>query len=165
MAIESEHEWTHNASVFLNESVEQPQRTRTARLSFTIIFTTIDATLAALRRATALARELGATMRILIPQVVPYPLQLDEPAVDPHFRLRRFCARCKDEAIETRIDVRLCRDVRACVLAALAPSSIIFVGCGRRYWLSRESRLVRALRLAGHEVIPVFSNSFRDIQS
>ena len=48
-------------------------------LDVAVVFTTTAATVAALRTAGALARQLDACIRMLVPQVVPYPLPLQSP--------------------------------------------------------------------------------------
>ena len=125
-------------------------------LSLTVLFTTVPGTLNALRKAAQLAYELQAGIRILVPHVVPYPLALNEPRVNPEFRLRHFRALCEQERIDTRLDVRLCRDARECIHAVLFPHSLVVIGGRQRQWpLSYEKRLVRSLTKAGHEVISV----------
>jgi hypothetical protein len=122
-------------------------------LSVTVVFTTSAATLHALKRAGELAHQLGARIRIIVPQVVPYPLPIDRPAVDPNFRLRQFRTLFFQHVIETHIDVRLCRDVRECLKQALAPQSIVLIGGRNRWWITREKRLARVLRRSGHQVM------------
>src|SRR3954469_59565 len=90
-------------------------------LSINVVFTTSTATLHALKRAGELAYQLGVRIRIVVPHVVPYPLSIDRPAVDPNFRLRQFRTFFSRYAIETRIDVLLCRDAHECLKQALAP--------------------------------------------
>jgi hypothetical protein len=122
-------------------------------LSITVVFTTSAATLHALKRAGELAHQLGARIRIIVPQVVPYPLPIDRPAVDPNFRLRQFRTLFFQHAIETHIDVRLCRDAHECLKQALTPQSIVLIGGRNRCWITREKRLARVLRRSGHQVM------------
>jgi hypothetical protein len=122
-------------------------------LSLTVAYTTVEATLAALRYAGELAIQLEAQIRILMIQAVPYSLPIDRPQVDPAFRIRQFLTRSEKESIETRIDVWLCRDVGKCLLQALQPQSLILIGIHRRLWFTREKRWGRTLKRAGHHVI------------
>jgi hypothetical protein len=122
-------------------------------LSITVVFTTVPATLIALERGGELAQQLGARIRILVPHVVPYPLPLDRPQVDPEFKLRRFRTVSVDGAIETRIDVRLCRDPHDAVMQGLCPQSVILIGGRERWWPTPEKHLAKTLSLAGHHVI------------
>ena len=129
-------------------------------LHITVLFTTVPDTLAALRRAVSLAAELDAAIRILVAEAVPYPLPLDAPRVNPAFRLRQFHALWQDEQIETQIDIRLCRDTRECIHNALPPHSLVLIG-KRKSWrpFTREKRLIRSLKRAGHDVVSVATPS------
>jgi hypothetical protein len=126
-----------------------------AELQVTVVSTAIPATLAALRRAGELAHELGAHIRIVVPQVVPYPLPLDRPPVAPDFTARHFRTLCFDGAVETTIEVRLCRDAFDAVAQDLAPESLVIIGGQKRWWFTEEHRLARKLTLAGHHVLVV----------
>lgn len=123
-------------------------------LSLTVLFTTMSGTLTALREAAHWAHQLGACIRILVPHVVPYPLSIDQPRVDPKFRLRHFHTFCEQSPVETRIEIRLCRDSHQCIQEALSPHSLVVIGHGRSRWpFTYEERLGRKLRNAGHQVI------------
>src|SRR3954471_1266373 len=73
-------------------------------LSVTVLFTTVADTLEALREAGRLAHQLKARIRVLVPSVVPYPLDINHPRVDPLFRLRHFRTLCQNESVETFLD-------------------------------------------------------------
>ena len=136
-------------------SVSTPQ-SHTAALSLTVIFTTVPGTLAALKQGAHLAHQLGAKIRVLVPSVVPFPLDLDKPRIDPLFGLRRFRTVCENGRIETSIDIRLCRNARRCIEEGLPPHSLILMGRPKTWWpLNTESRLAKSLKKAGHEVIVV----------
>lgn len=125
-------------------------------LSLTVLFTTVAATLEALREAAQLAFQLGAQIRILAAQAVPYPLPLEKPPIDPDFRMRQFYTVCEQESIDTVIDIRLCRDALPCIHQALPPNSLVMIGTSsgmRARW--RERRMIRSLRRAGHHVVTV----------
>ena len=122
-------------------------------MSVTIVFTTVSGTLIALQHGGELARQLGARIRILVPHVVPYPLPIDRPQVDPEFKVRRFRTLSVGGAIETQIDVRLCRDPYDAVMQGLCPQSVVLIGGRKRWWPTREMRLARTLNRAGHHVI------------
>ncbi|MFL6446598.1 MAG: hypothetical protein ACJ746_02765 [Bryobacteraceae bacterium] len=127
-------------------------------LLLTVLFTTVPATFSALREAAKLANELGGRVRVLVSFVVPYPLDLDRPRVDPLFRLRHFRAVCDEHSAETFIDVRLCRDKRRCIHDALPPHSLVLIGVRAKFWpFGSEKVLAKDLRNAGHEVLLVTS--------
>jgi hypothetical protein len=126
------------------------------KFCLTVLFTSVKGTLTALREAARIAPQLSAGIRILVPYVVPYPLPIDQPRVDPLFRLRQFRTVCEQESIATRIDIRLCRDALQCVGESLPPDSLILVGISRNWWpFNQERRLMRCLTAAGYEVVPV----------
>jgi hypothetical protein len=122
-------------------------------LRIVVVSTTVPATLAALRRAGELAHELGARIRILVPHVVPYPLPIDRPLIDPNFMVRHFRTISVHGAIETRIDVCLCRDAYEAVARGLCPESVVLIGGRKRWWPTREQRLAKRLNLSGHHVV------------
>lgn len=97
-------------------------------LSITVVFTTVEAKLGALQRGGELAQQLGARIRILGPHVVPYPLPIDRPSVDPEFKIGRFRTVSVDGLMETRIDVRLCRDASNALMQGLCPRSVVPIG-------------------------------------
>ncbi len=147
------------------ESVEAPGENAAIAvpsdpLAVTVVFTTVAATLDALREASGLAHQLKARIRILVPSVVPYPLDIAHPRVDPLFRLRHFRTLCEQHSIETFVDVRLCRDRLACIRDALAPHSLVVIGARKEFWPFRAERiLVSQLRIDGHEVTLINSHN------
>jgi hypothetical protein len=125
-------------------------------LRLTVVFTKVDETLSALRKAADLASQLGARIQILAPFVVPYPLPIDHPSAEPKFRLRHFHTRCEEESIPTQIEIRLCRNFCECIMQELAPHSLVVVGGRRNWWpFSQRNRLVSSLTRAGHQVVSV----------
>src|SRR5215831_10097659 len=54
---------------------------RDPSLHISVLFTSVEATLAALKRAGELAHSLGVRLTLLAPQMVPYPLPLESPPV------------------------------------------------------------------------------------
>jgi hypothetical protein len=123
------------------------------RLNISVIFTSVESTLAALREAGRLASSLGGQITLVVPQVVPYPLALDAPPVAKGFDERRFHTVAGASSISTTVRVYPCRDAEAAVLRALAPHSLVVIGGGKRWWPTAEKRLAGKLRRAGHEVI------------
>jgi hypothetical protein len=124
-----------------------------SKLNVAVVFTSAGATIVALKRAGALADNLGARVALLVPQIVPYPLPLESPPVLLDFSERRFAEIAKESPVETIVRIYLCRDRQETVLAKLHPHSIVIVGGRKRWWPTKEKRLARALQRAGHEVI------------
>ncbi|MEO8097929.1 MAG: hypothetical protein ABI811_09530 [Acidobacteriota bacterium] len=123
------------------------------RLNIAVAFTTVEATLAALRKAGTLANRLGAHITLLVPQVVPYPLPLESPPVLLDWNERRFRVISAASPVDTTVHLYLCRDGAATLLNALRPRSMVVLGGRKRWWPTSETKLARKLRNAGHEVI------------
>src|SRR5277367_3291382 len=74
-----------------------------------VIFTTVQDTLAALRQAAQLANDLHATIQLLVPHVIPYPLELNRPPVTQDFTNRTFRTLAEGNPVPTQVQVILCR--------------------------------------------------------
>jgi hypothetical protein len=122
-------------------------------LNISVVFTSVESTLAALKEAGALAQSLGAHITLLVPQVVPYPLPLESPPVLVDFNEKRFNVIASQSPVKTRVCIYLCRDQLATLKGVLRPGSIVVMGGQKRWWRTREERLARKLRSGGHEVI------------
>jgi len=123
------------------------------RLGVVVVFTSVESTIQALRKAGTLAGSLHARITLVVPQVVPYPLPLTSPPVLLDFSERRFRAIAAESPVETTVRLYLCRDQMETLSAVLAPHSLIVVGGRARWWPTWEKRMARRLRRAGHEVI------------
>jgi hypothetical protein len=123
------------------------------KLNISVVFTSIESTLAALKEAGILASSLGARITLLVPQVVPYPLPLESPPVLVEFNERRFCVMANQNPVETSVHVYLCRDKFETLTAVMSPGSIVVVGGRKRWWPTKDELLARQLRRSGHEVI------------
>jgi hypothetical protein len=128
-----------------------------SELNVSVIFTSVDATLGALKAARSFLGEQAASLNgritLIVPQIVPYPLPLASPPVlvgDSERRLRIIAGRSR---IETNICVFLCRDSLETLKSVLKPHSLVILGSRRRWWPTAEKRLAAKLRAAGHEVI------------
>jgi hypothetical protein len=141
----------------LTPSVNRPPRLEPAetasKLNVFVIFTSVDATLQALKEAGKLAHQLNGRIMLVAPQVVPYPLPLTSPPVLLDWNERRLRVIADESAVETIVRIYLCRDPWRALEQALRPHSVVVVGGRKRWWPTRESRLARRLRRAGHEVI------------
>ena len=123
------------------------------KLNIAVIFTSVEATLAALRSAGALGGRLGARVTLFAAQVVPYPLPLESPPVLLDFSERRFQAVAGESPVETTVRLYLCRDALETLQAVLAPRSLVVMAGRKRWWPTAERRTARKLRRQGHEVI------------
>jgi len=123
------------------------------RCEVTVVFTSPAATLAALRRAAALASQLAAEINLVAPHVVPYPLPLENPPVRLALTESRFADFAKESPIEIKVRVYLCRDRWEALKVVLHPCSLVVVGAQKRPWPTEEKALARMLRREGHKVV------------
>jgi hypothetical protein len=123
------------------------------KLNISVVFTSVESTLTALRKAGSLASSLGARITLLVPQIVPYPLPLESPPVLLDWNERRFHVVANQSPVETTVQIYLCRDRIEALESVLAPRSIVVVGCRRRWWPSADARLAHKLRRCDYEVI------------
>lgn len=130
------------------------------KLEVFVLFTDIPATLAALRTAAQLAHGLAASIRLLVLQIVPYPLPLTEPPRNLRFlagRFRTVVDSCSFEtasrSVDTTAGIVLCRDACDALNTRLGQSAVVVIGRRSRWWPHREDRWARHLRAAGHHVV------------
>jgi hypothetical protein len=150
-----ETSWNELDSRLFSATSERVLSGTPTSLEITVVFTTVRGTIAALKRAGHLACDLGTHIRLLIPQLVPYPLPLEKPPVPPAFRARKFWTLCARGLVDTRIEIQLCRDRRECLRQALPAESLVVLGGAKRLWPTQEQRLARELQRAGHSVLLV----------
>lgn len=124
-----------------------------SKLDISVVFTTVDATLTALRQAGDLASSLGGRITLIVPQVVPYPLPLTSPPVLVDFNERRLRVLAGQCSVETRVSIYLCRDPWETLESVLKPHSLVVVGSRKRWWRTAEKKMAAKLRSAGHEVM------------
>ena len=124
-----------------------------SKLDISVVFTSVDPTLTALKEAGELASNLGGRITLIVPQIVPYPLPLTSPPLLVDFnerRLRVIASHCR---VETRVSIFLCRDPLETLQAVLKPQSLVVIGSRKSWWPTREKRLARKLRRFGHQVV------------
>jgi hypothetical protein len=123
-------------------------------LGITVIFTSESFAAAALRAAASLARRLDARVTLLMPEVVPFPVPLDSPALDRRWNEARLQSIAQMSRVATTVHVRLCRDRWELLTDELRPRSLVVVAGRRRtWWRTGEESLARRLSRAGHEVV------------
>ena len=130
-----------------------PRLLPSGKFELIVVFTKTRHTLQTLGIARRLAKGLGGRVRLLVPHIVPYPLSLEKPQVSAVFLERRYRATIDDGIVETRVDIRWCRNRWQMLEQALAPGSLIVLVVPNTRWPSVESRLVRGLVAAGHNVV------------
>lgn len=120
-----------------------------------VLHTTTRGTLTSLKTAARLAAGLEARIRLLILQVVRYPLPLESPPVPVEVTERRFLTIAGRARIATKVDIRLGRDETEMLQTALSPHSVVVLEGRGKWWPTRAGRLARRLEKLGHR--PVFA--------
>jgi hypothetical protein len=126
------------------------------KLRVTVIKTTTERTIAALRAAANMAAQLRAQIVLLAIQVVPLQLPLNRPPVCVKFLQQQLLDVVCESGVrntEVVIQVALCRDRDQALKHLLSPHSLVVIGGSRQGWLRPELRLKRFLRRLGHEVV------------
>ena len=125
-----------------------------------VIFTDPQGTALALETAGSLACSLGASIQLLAAHPVPYRLPLDEPQVSVRFAerlLSDLVAGLDQDGFETSARLYLCRNRHETLMQILRPNSLVVIGGRRRWWPTTASRMARALRSKGHQVVFIAS--------
>ena len=127
-----------------------------SNLDVVVVRTMEEGTLAALKAAGTLAKNLNARIGLAVIEIVPFKLPLDRPHVPVGFLKRQQCSLLSQagiEAEEVRIQICLCRDRNYTLARLLAPRSLVLIG-GKRRWYSRQDRkLEKQISRLGHHVI------------
>src|SRR6266404_3571256 len=113
------------------------------KLKIAVIFTSVEATLQALKQAGNLANSLGARIKLVVPQVVPYPLPLETPPVLVEFNENRFRVTASESPVETSVQIYLCRDRLEMLTSVLQPGSVVVLGGRKRWWPTKDEVLAR----------------------
>lgn len=130
------------------------------RMPVTVVFTTIEGTLAALNAAAHLSQGLGAQIAICVTEVVSFRY-LIQGLPDSISFFQRLCTALVNESCldDVGIEVHLCRDQVECLEARLRPRSIVIIGARRCWWPWRERHLERALNKRGFDALLIKANA------
>jgi hypothetical protein len=120
-----------------------------------VIFTSINRTLHALEKASQLAEPLRSGIEVLVVQTVPYALPLDDPSVPLNFLERRLKELAGRFPVQIKISGYLCRDLFETLTRVLNRDCPVVMGIKKRWWPTRDEKVVRKLQRAGYHVIPV----------
>jgi hypothetical protein len=135
----------------------QAARRMPPRADVHVIFTTPQATRAALRAADAMMPSGEARIHFLVPQVVPMGFPLERPPVSVNFAEQRASGMarecCRNAAVQ--VQIVLCGSREQCIERTLGPNSLVMIGSRKQPWLATEKKLARQLRARGHRVIHV----------
>jgi hypothetical protein len=130
------------------------------KIPVTVVFTSIEGTLAALNAAARLSKDLAAQVVVLATEVVSIRYLYQGVADSLSFYQRLCEAMVKEARLEdVAIEVHLCRRQVDCLEAQLKPRSIVLIGARKCWWPWRERQLERALRARGFETLLIYSLS------
>ena len=110
-----------------------------------MIFTGSAYTSGALSMVAGVAEKLSVRICILAAHVVPYPLPLAQPCVDPKFLQRSLLGLALSYNVDTSVQVCLCRDSVETLNQILPADAIVVIGGRKRWWQTAEQRLAGAL--------------------
>jgi hypothetical protein len=116
----------------------------TPQLQITVISTTLKGTLAALRTAAKLAKNLDAPITLAIIEVVRRHLSLEMPPLLLELIETRAFALVADAGIRDKavsIQVWICHDRKKCLRQALGPQTLAVVGGTKHWWRRDEQKL------------------------
>src|ERR1700728_4870877 len=131
-------------------------------LPITVLYTTREGTLAALKASAVLARDLEVALGLLITEVVPFRLPLDRPRVSVEFLKRRqegLVAEAGLEGGEISVQICICRDTKETLGRLLPAPSLFVLGGRRRWWPTRAQRLETFLARLGHQLVIIDSDA------
>jgi len=135
---------------------DAPQPSCDPKLGVTVIHTTPEGTVVALRAGADLVKHLDGRLTLFAPEVVPFLLPLEEPNVAIDFLKKRYCDLVASAGIvdqDVTIRILLCRDRVGALKQALAPHSLIVIGGSTRWWRRGERKLAHWLLTRGHHVV------------
>ena len=124
-------------------------------LEITVLHTDARSTARMLAGVARLAEGLSAEIRLLVLQVVPYPLPLEMPDVPVDFISQQLMPAVLPTNVNVSIDIRVGRDKAAMLESAFPASSMVAIGRRRRWWPTGSNRVARLLERRGRQVISI----------
>ena len=134
-------------------AIEKETSRGSSRIVITVLFTTQESTASALDAAIRLAKGFDTTIEIVVPEIVPFPLDVDHPAINTGTLLRRVCELTNGVPVETAVHLCLGRELEQILGTVLKPDSIVVIGEREPLWLGKYHRISEYLRARGHQVI------------
>lgn len=135
------------------QPVSRTETGRRTSLEVTVLHSNANSTVRAIQQVAGLTKGLGASIRLLVLQVVPYPLPLETPDVPVDFTSEKVAQMLAPLNVEVRLEICVGRDKSAMLASAFQPGSVVAVGAGRRWWPNAEKKTGKLLRRLGHQVI------------
>jgi len=130
---------------------DPPVEIQTRLLDIVVPYTDQELTAEAIAAAEKLANGLGASVRVLCLEAVPYTMELRQPRVDLDFLRTRLQA--LPSAGPFRCEIVLTRDADEALLRRLHADSIVMLTSRRHFWRTAQERLADRIRRAGFRVV------------
>jgi hypothetical protein len=105
-----------------------------------------------LRAACDVARPFKGRIRLLMPIVISFPAQLNDPPASYRHLVWAFQSMAGADVDRLQVSMWPCRDARAVLAANLPRRSTVIVGL-KGFWDLRARRLARWLAVQGHRVL------------
>ena len=118
-----------------------------------VLYTNFRDTRVALLAAVEMSAQLDSEIALILPQIVPFPLPLEDPPVPLEFASERIRTLAESTAVVLQGFIYLCRNPLETLLRELPPRSVVVIGARRNWPFGKSKRLARALRRNGHEAI------------
>lgn len=147
-----------HSMLFANDAVEAVHHSAgvDSRLHLTVLYITLEGTLAGLQAAAVLAGDLNARIDLLTIQVVSHPLSFERPQVPIWFYSRLMDALASQAGLdEVTARVCLCRDRKQCLQQVLRPRSLVVMV---------EKKVEQWLASLGYQVVFVDVNHVPNLQ-
>src|SRR5689334_10600778 len=122
--------------------------------SIQVIATTYDGTRAAIRTGVLLARGADSILTVLVPKIVPNPLDGDDPADATDAAVGEYGHFISDLGGRGRVRICLCRDLNDVVDRLTSPEMMLIIGGPSGRWrMSPEERFANRLSRLGRHVL------------
>jgi hypothetical protein len=124
----------------------------------TVVHTSTEGTIAALRTAAELATGLGAELALLWAEEIPCQYRLHDLPVPIEVLERQpqkivYLSGIRESQVLTQL--LLCRDKYTAIPHSLSSHSLVVIGKSAAWWSRPGKKLEMILREAGHQVVPV----------
>ncbi len=132
-----------------------PSKTLSKVADISVIYTTADETLSALRAADELARPLKRPVRLIDFRVVQVGAPVEAPTGRSPIETNGLLDRVRAQGLDLQVEVYVCRDVRCAITHVFMDHSLIVLGGRHHWWPTRTERLRQILERRGHFVLLV----------
>jgi hypothetical protein len=96
-----------------------------------ILFSTGEVSVPAFKQAVALAKEIDASLRLIVLQKVPAPLEPDTTPASAELMIRRLWTEVPTYGVQSRVQIYRCRNREQALGMILSGTSIVVAGWGR----------------------------------